>query len=483
MAIRKNAILCGAILTLIPGLILGLTLGYSSEDDAQAFNNGQHLDTWWVDVPSFLFIDNIVYHTKENGQYLGHHILRPGNPRLWNYDRWIGQNLEVAAYPAVAVAPYHIGATISVVAVAYLSGEISDYYPPEYPYPIPRGELLRIKVAVIWGYPYIWPPTVAEYWFTVPDNVGNVYMTKGSPAIVFAHYCPPSGGEGEKYYFVLSYVGYVDDPPEYTRKLNLDLIKVTFPSGGGIPTIEKQNIRREGGGLDLSNPSTAVFEGSPTQSIRGFRLPEYTIYLHTVWQDPGYIGYMVTRSGSWDGPWNCVDPLDNIGVFDDYRNYNQHISAYGDRVFVSWTFSATDGQIVRRHKDVEYFDYPLLGWEPALEEDPEQISVWEGHPSTYHSDYPQGSGTSVVWTEQVSDDPTRTDIYLRDKDPDIPGEDLFFVVYDEPDPGHSRLADSFPHHYSFLIYCPPPLTPWYEISWTQENEGLPLPYRIAWYSG
>ncbi len=82
MVKRGNRILCGVMLVLIPGLILGLTIGSSTENDAQAFNNGQHLDTWWVDTPLLGYANHIVYHTTDDYVYEGWHVIQPGNRQV-----------------------------------------------------------------------------------------------------------------------------------------------------------------------------------------------------------------------------------------------------------------------------------------------------------------------------------------------------------------------------------------------------------------
>jgi len=129
------------MLILIPGMIFGLTLGYSTEKDAQAFNNGQHLDTWWIFNPQSLLlenIDHIVYHADD--VYKGWHVIRPGNEQVPSVAEEIGQNHEAAAYPAIAVSGYQFGPEVAifrgVVAIAYLSGTIEES-PIQTRYPFP----------------------------------------------------------------------------------------------------------------------------------------------------------------------------------------------------------------------------------------------------------------------------------------------------------------------------------------------------------
>ncbi len=415
-------------------------------------------------------MNHIVYQSQYNDLYYGFYsVLYPPNPLLPT--QLIGENGEVAAYPAVAAHSWHDGELpYELTAIAYLSGTVENSLIP-YPYSIPWASKLRIRVTV-----YYSTGQTRTAWFTILQD-GNPYPWAGVPAIIRGY-----RSDIHTYHFILTYVGYTPrgEWPELETDLNIGEVIVDVPQYPGQPSIDYTPINpvEIGGGPDMHNPSTAI-QFSGTMDISDL-CPD-TTYLFTIYEDPGNLQYCVMRRNGWGTPWEFMGP---VGISNPgWTNYNPHISAYGDRIFVTWTWRSGGGgpgEIVRRHKHWVWRDFLSTYWEPEVRQNPPQnaepISYWDGHSSPYHSDYSQGSATSVVWVEQLAN----TDVYLRDVDPDDPTYNFFTEVDD--DYQHLTYDDLYPHEISWVAEHENTIHTAYCVSWTRETRAAPpdLPYRIAW---
>jgi len=450
-------------------MVKGLTLATTNSNNATAFNSAYHIahcrqlpGVWtWITYHSY---------NQDLRRYEGHLLSLIFG--YWPPDNQLLESNDNAAFPAIAAYAPDAFRDEGPVVVAYLSGAIDSFLNPSnlnpqgdhtpYKY-IHFGNLLKVAVQN-WG---------VLYHFTVPLGPGGPV---GVPSVVYYYKETPAPGE-TKDHFLIAFMRYPPGPGDTT---DVDILKV----GDVIVRIVGENteisytpIHSMAIGPDAYNPSIAQWNNGNTEVSGG---PPESTYIHVVYEDPGTIFYHVIRivDGVIVLVGNNRFPLSITS--DDYR---PNIACYGDRIFLTWIRRRPihpdlwePGDIMRRHKHRADFESPREFWDPEffpVYDDPENICIWDDHPaSPANSEHSQSCATGVVWMEGDT-------AYLRDYDPDHPGEGNF-ATFIADDQSQFTLPDLFPHIYAHVDFDSTQnrIATRYFLTWTEATGSNP-PYRIA----